>query len=87
MNGKQLTIEDVIKQLNGIINNVDGDPATTKPTKMYVNAAQMAVVRQMMDAGALSNRPPSGLRPAGKEIYEKEEPDEVPQVQRNDNSK
>lgn len=84
MNDKQLTIEDVIKQLNGIINNVDGDPATTKPTKMYVNASQMAVVRQMMDAGTLAN---GQIRPAGKEIYETEEPNEVPQVQRTDNSK
>lgn len=84
MEGKQLTIENVIRQLNGVINNVDGDPATLKPTKMYVSAAQMAVVRQMMDAGTLSN---GALRPAGREIYEPEELNEVPQVQRTDNSK
>ena len=79
MNDKQLTIEDVIRQLNGIINNVDSDPTTTKPTKMVVNAAQMAVMRKMMENGE--------VQAGGKEIYEKEEPDEVPQVQRNDNSK
>lgn len=83
MNDKQLTIEDVIKQLNGVINNVD-EHATPTAKKLYVNAAQMAVVRQMMDAGTISN---GALRPAGKEVYEKEEPDEVPQVQRTDNSK
>ena len=83
MNDKQLTIEDVIRRMNEIMRSED-DVATTKPTKMYVNAAQMVVVRQMMDAGTLAN---GQIRPAGKEIYEKEEPDEVPQVQRNDNSK
>jgi hypothetical protein len=80
MNDKQLTIEDVIRRMNEIMKSED-DVATTKPTKMYVNPTQMAVVRQMMDAGELSNHPPS------RHIYEKEEPDEVPQVQRNDNSK
>ncbi len=80
MNGKQLTIEDVIRRMNEVMREEN----SSKPTKMYVNASQMAVVRQMMDAGTLAN---GALRPAGKEIYEKEEPDEVPQVQRNDNSK
>ncbi len=83
MNDKQLTIEDVIRRMNEIMRGEDA-PAPTKPTKMYVNAAQMAVVRQMMDAGTLAN---GQIRPASKEIYEKEEPDEVPQVQRTDNSK
>jgi hypothetical protein len=79
MNGKQLTIEDVIKQLNGIINNVD-EHATPTAKTLYVNAAQMAVARKLMEVDSV-------MRPADKDIYEKEEPDEVPQVQRNDNSK
>ncbi len=81
MEGKQLTIEDVIRQLNGVINSTE--PQQT-PKRLLINASQMAVVRQMMDAGTLAN---GQIRPASKEIYEKEEPDEVPQVQRNDNSK
>ncbi len=83
MNDKQLTIEDVIRRMNEIMRSED-DPATPTAKTLYVNAAQMAVVRQMMDAGTISN---GALRPAGKEVYEKEEPDEVPQVQRTDNSK
>jgi hypothetical protein len=81
MEGKQLTIEDVIRQLNGVINSTE--PQQT-PKRLLINASQMAVVRQMMDASLLAN---GQIRPAGKEVYEKEEPDEVPQVQRNDNSK
>ena len=81
MSEKQLTIEDVIRQLNGIINNVD-EHAAPPAKKLYINASQMAVVRKMMDAGALSNLPITK-----KEIYEAEEPNEVPQVQRTDNSK
>lgn len=77
---KQLTIEDVIRQLNGVIN--DPNSTATPPKKMIINASQMAVVRQMMDAGALTNHPPSK-----REIYEKEIPDEVPQVQRSDHGK
>ncbi len=80
MEGKQLTIEDVIRRMNEVMRSED-DPATPTAKKLYVNAAQMAVMRQMMDAGELSNHPPS------RHIYEPEEPDEVPQVQRNDNSK
>lgn len=79
MNDKQLTIEDVIRRMNEIMRSED-DPATPTAKKLYVNAAQMAVVRKMMEVDSV-------MRPAGKEIYEKEEPDEVPQVQRNDNSK
>ncbi len=78
MNDKQLTIEDVIRRMNEVMRSED-DLATTKPTKMIVNAAQMAVARKLMENGE--------VQAGGKEIYEKEEPDEVPQVQRNDNSK
>ena len=77
MNGKQLTIEDVIRRMNEVMREEN----SSKPTKMLVTPSQMAVVRKMMDAGALSNHPPS------RHIYEPEEPDEVPQVQRTDNSK
>lgn len=43
---------------------------------------RQAVVRQMMDAGALTNHPPSK-----REIYEKEELNEVPKVQPHDHGK
>ena len=79
MNDKQLTIEDVIRRMNEIMRSED-EPATPTAKKLYVNASQMAVVRKMMEVDSV-------MRPAGKEIYEKEEPDEVPQVQRTDNSK
>lgn len=76
MNGKQLTIEDVIRRMNEVMREEN----SSKPTKMLVTPTQMAVVRKMMEVDSV-------MRPAGKEIYEPEEPDEVPQVQRNDNSK
>ena len=73
MNDKQLTIEDVIRRMNEVMREEN----SSKPTKMYVNAAQMAVARKLMEVDSV-------MRPADKDIYEKEEPDEVPQVQRND---
>jgi len=78
MNGKQLTIEDVIRRMNEVMRSED-EPATPTAKTLYVNAAQMAVMRKMMENGE--------VQAGGKEIYEKEEPDEVPQVQRTDNSK
>ena len=81
MNDKQLTIEDVIRRMNEVMRSED-DPATPTAKTLYVNAAQMAVVRKMMDEGTFYDMPATS-----NHIYEKEEPDEVPQVQRNDNSK
>jgi hypothetical protein len=69
---KQLSVEDVIQQMQDMFAS---STSPTKPNKMYVSASQMAVVRQMMDAGTLSNHPPTR-----KEIFE----DEVPQVQQPD---
>lgn len=78
MTNKQLSVEDVIRQMNDMFTDPN---ATAKPSsKILINPAQMAVIRQMMDAGKLSNHPPSK-----REVYEKEMPDEVPQVQRSDN--
>ena len=71
---KQLSVEDVIQQMQDMFASPTS-PTTTKPTRILVNAAQMAVVRQMMDAGALSNHPPTR-----KEIFE----DEVSEVQQPD---
>lgn len=71
MSNKQLSIEDVITQMQDMFKD---ETIQGKPTKMYVSASQMAVVRQMMDAGALSNHPPT------KEIFE----DEVSEVQQPD---
>jgi hypothetical protein len=70
---KQLSVEDVIQQMQDMF--ASPTSPTTKPNKMYVSASQMAVVRQMMDAGTLSNHPPER-----KEIFE----DEVPKVQQPD---
>lgn len=78
MSNKQLSVEDVIRQMHDMFSDPNARAKT--PSKILINPSQMAVIRQMMDAGALSNS-----RPAGKEIYEKEMPDEVPQVQRSDN--
>lgn len=75
---KQLSVEDVIRQMHDMF--TDPNATAKPPSKILINPSQMAVIRQMMDAGSLSNS-----RPAGKEIYEKEMPDEVPQVQRSDN--
>lgn len=73
MDDKQLTIEDVIKQLHGVINTPD--PRVTGTKKLLINASQMAVVRQMMDAGSLANNPMTK-----REVYEPEETNEVPKV-------
>jgi hypothetical protein len=78
MNDKQLTIEDVIRRMNEVMREEN----SSKPTKMLVTPTQMAVVRKMMDEGTFYDMPATS-----NHIYEKEEPDEVPQVQRNDNSK
>jgi len=73
MNDKQLSIEDVIRQLNGIINSPE--PSQQTPKKLLINASQMAIVRQMMDAGSLANNPMTK-----REVYEPEETNEVPKV-------
>lgn len=80
MSNKQLSVEDVIRQMNDMFN--DPNATAKPPSKILINPAQMAVVRQMMDAGKLSNH-----RPAAREIYEKEELDEVPKVQPHDHGK
>ena len=77
---KKLSVEDVIRQMNDMFN--DPNMTAKPPSKILINPAQMAVVRQMMDAGKLSNH-----RPAAREIYEKEIVDEVPQVQPHDHGK
>lgn len=75
---KQLSVEDVIRQMHDMF--TDPNATAKSPSKILINPSQMAVIRQMMDAGKLSNHPPSK-----REVYEKEMPDEVPQVQRSDN--
>lgn len=75
---KQLSVEDVIRQMHDMF--TDPNATAKSPSKILINPSQMAVIRQMMDAGKLSNHPPSK-----REVYEKETPDEVPQVQRSDN--
>lgn len=80
MSDKQLSVEDVIRQMNDMF--TDPNATAKTPSKIIINPSQMAVMRQMMDAGKLSNH-----RPAAREIYEKEIVDEVPQVQPSNNSK
>ena len=80
MTNKKLSVEDVIRQMNDMF--TDPNATAKPPSKILINPAQMAVIRQMMDAGALTNHPPSK-----REVYEKEIVDEVPQVQPSNNSK
>jgi hypothetical protein len=70
---KQLSVEDVIQQMQDMFK--DPNAPQGAPTRLLVNPSQMAIVRQMMDAGTLSNYPPER-----KEIFE----DEVPKVQQPD---
>jgi hypothetical protein len=58
---KQLSLEDVIAQMKEMFVT----HTTSDPKKIIVPPSQMAVVRQMMDAGAFSNQ-----SPMVKEIYE-----------------
>lgn len=77
---KQLSVEDVIQQMHDLF--IDPNATAKTPSKIIINPTQMAVIRRMMDAGTLTNHPPRK-----REVYEKETPDEVPQVQPSNNSK
>lgn len=65
---KQLSIEDVITQMQDMFKD---ETIQDKPTRLIVNASQMAVVRKMMEGGIVET---------GKEIFE----DEVSEVQQPD---
>lgn len=68
MSNKQLSIEDVITQMQDMFKD---ETIQDKPTRLIVNASQMAVVRKMMEGGIVET---------GKEIFE----DEVSEVQQPD---
>jgi len=65
---KQLSIEDVLTQMQDMFKD---ETIQDKPTRLIVNASQMAVVRKMMEGGIVET---------GKEIFE----DEVSEVQQPD---
>jgi hypothetical protein len=70
---KQLSVEDVIRQMQDMFK--DPNAPQGAPTRLLVNPSQMAVVRQMIDAGSIASHPPER-----KEIFE----DEMPEVQQPD---
>ena len=69
MSNKQLSIEDVLTQMQDMFK--DPNAPQGAPTRLLVNPSQMAVVRKMMEDGVIET---------GKEIFE----DEVSEVQQPD---